>query len=151
VLDPGTYYLVVSGFSGARGAFSIRMQSLPASDRVFTLSQGISTISGNTSGLANRHTPGCATSTSPDETWFYTTCPSYPGGSMYAETCSRASWDTMLTFRQGNSGSVLCNDDSCGLQSRISGGVTAGAAIRALYIDGWQNNQGAYSAYVEVP
>jgi hypothetical protein len=153
VLNPGTYYLVVSGFAGSRGNFTVNMQTLPASDRVYQIGSGNANYSGNTSGLSNRHTPGCAFSNAPDETWYHLTCPWYGGGSMYAGTCGMAGWDTMLAFRQGNAGGgpSACNDDSCGLQSRIWSGVTGGAGIRAVYVDGWSSNSGSYTVNINMP
>lgn len=151
LLDPGTYYLVVSGFSGGAGAFNVQMQTVPASDRVFGIGSGTSTYSGNTSGLSDRTNPGCGYSAAPDETWYHTSCPGYGGGGMFATTCGRAGWDTMLAFRQGNGGLGACVDDSCGLQSQISAGVNAGPGIRAVYVDGYSSANGAYSVYITMP
>ncbi len=153
VLNPGTYYLVVSGFNGSRGNFNVNMQMLPASDRAFQIGSGNNWYGGNTSGLSNRHTPGCATSNAPDETWYHVSCPWYPGGGMYAGTCGMAGWDTMLAFRQGNAwgGPSACNDDSCGLQSQIWSGVTGGAGIRAVYVDGYSSAQGGYTVNINLP
>ncbi len=152
VLDPGTYYLVVSGFGGGSGAFNVNLQALPASDRVFPINSGANTYFGNTVGLNDRFTPGCAASNAPDETWYHVSCPGYGGGGMLATTCGRAGWDTMLAFRQGNNGGGgACNDDACGVQSQITDGVTGGPGIRAVYVDGWSGNSGAYSVYISLP
>jgi hypothetical protein len=159
VLDPGTYYLAVSGWNGRAGNFTVRLQHLPASRDVFTLIQGNNrTVSGNTSGSPNNVTSDCG-GTGPDQTYYFTTCPSYGGGDFTARTCDLASWDTVLHTAQGNSTTTSCNDDNCGYtwlvipkkQSNVSGRFSAGAGIRALYMDGYDGAAGSYSINYSIP
>ena len=87
--------------------------------------------------------------------YFYTTCPSYTGGAFSFTTCpngstSSASFDTQLSFVQGNGGTT-CVDDSCGLQTTITGTATAGAALRAFYVDGFGGSAGTYNVRYTVP
>ncbi|PTL75305.1 hypothetical protein DAT35_55720 [Vitiosangium sp. GDMCC 1.1324] len=148
LFEPGTYYLVVSGFGGQCGAFNIHFQHLPASDVLYKLPES-SQFSSSTDNMANRGVPLLTDRTQStcsgsyggrDVTHYYTTCPSYLGGTLSATTCGLASFDTVLYFRQGNTPAVACNDDACGLQSTISGAVTPGAALRALYTDGYSSS-----------
>lgn len=145
VFEPGTYYLVVSGYYGQCGAFTVNFQHVPASDILRAL-PGSSQVAGSTDNTADRGNsrvtdrvlPSCIGSPGGrDVTYYYTTCPSYTGGAVSANTCGLASWDTVVSFRQGNTTNVSCNDDACGLQSSISATATSGAGLHALYVDGY--------------
>ena len=151
VLNPGTYYLIVGGFGGASGSFTLRFQHLPTGNMTpIVLGRGAGlVVSGTTSGTGQLTTT-CGSAGGPEQMYYFTTC-SYAGGSFSATTCSRASWDTQLYFRDARSGSEVCNDDSCGLQSNLSGTVSAGAGLRALYIDGFGAASGAYSIQYTMP
>jgi hypothetical protein len=153
VLDPGTYYVVVSGFGGQTGTFTLRFEHLPTGNGtpvVLPRPASSATVSGTTSGSGTESS--CA-GEGPEILYYFTTCPSYGGGSFSATTCSRASWDTVLYFRDAASGAAdVCNDDSCGWQSMISGTVSAGAGLRGLYIDGyWSTSAGSYSILYTMP
>ena len=58
---------------------------------------------------------------------------------------------TVLYFSNGDGSGGACNDDACGLQSQISGAVTAGPGLHTLTIDGWGGNSGSYSIAVTRP
>ena len=73
------------------------------------------------------------------------------GGTLTATTCSRPGGDTGRYFSKGDGGGGACNDDACGLQSQISGAVTAGPGLHTLTIDGWGGNSGSYSIAVTRP
>ncbi len=151
VMDPGTYYLVVSGFAGSRGPYTIEMQTLPASAFVSQIPEGLSFLAGNTAGWPNLHSPTCGFSNAPDHTYFTTSCWYSPGGFYYAWGCGGTAYDSEFQFRQGNSGITSCNDDWCGLQSYIDGFRAGGAGINAFYVDGYSNGQGFYTAQVWLP
>jgi hypothetical protein len=151
VLDPGTYYLVVSGWAGSRGPYNIEMQALPASAMVAQIGEGFSVVAGNTSGWPNLHTPTCGFSNAPDHTYFTTSCWWSPGGFYYAFACAGTAYDSELQFRQGNSGITSCNDDWCGLQSYTDGFRAGGAGINAFYVDGWAGNSGFYNVWIWAP
>jgi hypothetical protein len=150
-LSAGTYFVVVGGFGGGAGTFTLHFQHMPTGTvRFTTLTQGTNlTLTGTTSGTGEVSST-CGAPTGPEHMFYYVTCPSYAGGALSATTCSRASWDTQLFFKQGN-GTELCNDDACSLQSTLTGTVTSGAALRALYIDGFGGSSGAYSVLYTVP
>ena len=152
VLNAGTYYLVVGGFSSSCGAFSVHLQHLPASNLANEISRGVtSNVMGTTSGQPNRVTPTCGYSVAPDVTYYYTTCPGQGAGTMNATTCSRATWDTVLNYRQGNTTATFCNDDACAFQSSISGSVVGGGSVNALYIDGYSSSSGTYTINTFLP
>lgn len=151
VMDPGTYYLVVSGFAGSRGPYTIEMQTLPASLYVAQIPEGFSNVAGNTAGWPNLHTPTCGFSAASDHTYFATSCWWSPGGFYYAWGCGGTAYDSELQFRQGNSGITSCNDDWCGLQSYTDGFRAGGAGINAFYVDGWAGNAGFYNVWFWLP
>ncbi|MBL8600508.1 MAG: hypothetical protein JNK72_01145 [Myxococcales bacterium] len=154
LLNPGTYYLVVAGYSSNVGTVNIRFQHLPAGNgAVSLLSAGATNPSGTTSGTGS--TSECAGS-GPENTYWWRTCPADGGGTLSAQTCNRASWDTVLYLRNGD-GSVVgsgatCNDDGCGTQSTISAGVSAGAGLHTLTVDGYfSTSSGSYTVAVTRP
>ena len=67
-------------------------------------------------------------------------------------TCSRASWDTWLSFRNARTGALTCLDDSCTQQSTLTGTLTAGAGLYAFYVDGYNSTAfGTYSIQYTIP
>jgi hypothetical protein len=148
LLGPGTYYLVLGGYNGQSGSYALRFQHLPVGNgAVGTVGPGTSTLSANTSGAGQ--IVGC-TGTGPEQTWWWRTCPAAGSGTLTASTCS-ATWDTVLYVRNGDGAGGGCNDDSCGLQSSVSGVVSAGAGIHALTLDGYGSASGAASVSVTRP
>jgi len=149
LLNPGTYYLVVAGYGGATGTTPVRFQHMPVGNGPLALlNQGSTTVSGSTSGTGQ--IVGC-TGSGPENTYWWRTCNTAGAGTLTATTCSRASWDTVLYFSNGDGGGGACSDDACGLQSQISGAVTAGPGLHTLTIDGWGGNSGSYSIAVTWP
>ena len=74
---------------------------------------------------------------------------------MVASTCNsstvtRATWNTVLHARQGNSLTSFCNDNACGLQSILRADrMSAGSGLRALYVDGASSGEsGPFSVAV---
>jgi hypothetical protein len=154
VLDPGTYYLRYAGWSTNSGPFTINIQHIPASVSVFTFNAASQTYSGNTTGAGdNVGFNTCQNNGGLDHTYYWTTCPTYGGGTVNATTCSRATWDTYLRFMDGRSGAQACTDDSCSLQSTLAGATaSAGAGVRAMYVDGFSSSSfGAYSVRASRP
>ncbi len=139
VLDPGTYLLVVEPFSGAGGEFTLHVQHYPVGNGSVSpldLSGGTRRLSGTTSGTGAVSSTCC--SYGAENTYFAATCPSFGEVGFRASTCGLATYDTELDLRSGNraaSGGSVCNDDSCGLQSLITGRLPAGAGLHVLYAD----------------
>jgi hypothetical protein len=116
--------LAAAGLSGAALA-------QPANDSCanaipVTPSAAGSSISGTTVGATVDGSTNCGASTSPD-VWYTFTLPH----STYitADVCG-ATWDTVVSIHSGCPGTsantVICNDDSCGLQSRANGTLNPG-------------------------
>jgi hypothetical protein len=153
VLDPGTYYVRVAGWSSNSGSFVLNVQRLPASSAIYNFNAGYTTYSGNTSTATDQAGPGlCYPYGGSDHMYYWMACPSQAAGTVDATTCSRASWDTLLRYIDGRSGSSNCIDDSCGLQSTLSLTSSGGAGIRAMYVDGYSSYSfGSYSVYAGRP
>jgi len=147
-LDAGTYLLVVDQFGAGGGAFTLRAQHHPAGNgpsAALDLSAGSRRLSGTTAGTGLVDT-GCC-SGGPENMYVATTCPSFAEIAFRATTCGLSGFDTDLAFFSGNraaAAGVVCNDDSCGLQSNLSGTVPAGAGLHVFFLDGCGAGSGAY-------
>jgi hypothetical protein len=147
-LDAGTYYLVVSG-CGDSGAATLHVQHLPVGNGTVTriAASGTNSYTGTTMGTGTL-TQSCGGS-GPENTYYFISCPVFPGGSFSASTCGNATWDTVLDQRSATRSPVeSCNDDTCGLQSAITSTLPAGAGLHTLYVDGLGGASGAYTLNV---
>lgn len=136
-LGPGTYYLVLSGCS--QGVATIRFQHLPVgSGTVENISPtGTRTITATLGATSGRINPGCGAA-GPENTYWWTTCPSFTEQPMHITTCGGASFDTVIhQHSAGRSPVMLCNDDACGLQSNLWVTLPAGAGLHAYYVDAY--------------
>ena len=152
ILDPGTHYIVVDGFGGASGAFTLRFSALQVSGSgQGTINAGASTLSGTTAGAPSVFAACGFGGNGPEHWWSWTTCPADAGGTFTASTCSAATWDTMLSVRNGG-GTSGCADDTCGNQSNVSLAIPAGSGLHVLTLDGYfAAESGAYSITVSRP
>jgi hypothetical protein len=151
-LDPGTYYVVMGGLWGT-GAFTLNIEHLPVgNDGAATLlPAGSSTQSGTTAGTGVVD-GSCRTGTAPEHLYYWTQCPSAAGGAFSANTCTGTSYDSVLYLRSGQTGAdLICNDDSCSLQSSITATVPAGFGLFGCYVDGFYSYSGSYSAAITRP
>jgi hypothetical protein len=156
LLNPGTYYLLVSGFNGASGTFTLTLEHLPVGNGpVGQVNAGTAILSGTTAGTGVMNQTCGAAGTSPENTYWWVTCPTFVSAAFSATTCGGATWDTVLALRNGSGAGNLCNDDTggtCGWRSTISGNIPAGAGIHTLYIDGYGNGSlGTYAMSVTRP
>ncbi len=145
-LTPGTYYVAVHAYSAATttGTVSLRWQTLPTGNGAATRITANGTYTGTTSGTGI--TSSC-TGSGPENVHYFTVCPA-TSRTVTATTCSLASWDTTLYLRSGTGIDVSCNDDACGLQSSLSGGIT-GPGLWGVFVDGWSTaSSGAYSVSI---
>jgi hypothetical protein len=134
-LAPGTYFLVLSGC--AQGGATIRFQHLPvgSGDVEAITPTGTRTLSGSIAAGAGRVNPGC-NAAGPEDTYWWTTCPSFAAQPMHLTTCGGAAFDTVIhQHSAGRSPVSFCNDDSCGLQSNLLVTLPAGAGLHAYYVD----------------
>lgn len=149
-VPPGTYRLQVSGWQGARGRFSLHVQALAGSSRTVRVPRGARVVTGTDLGpvYAGRNT--CGGTPASGVLYYYTTCPEYRGGTVRASTCGRASWDTVLSFAQGNARAVTCIDDTCGDQSTLRATATPGSGLRGVYLDA-PGAAGPYELFLSIP
>ena len=151
MFGPGTYYLVLAGYGGATGPATIRFQHLPTGGGTIAFANpGSGSYGGATSG-ANQLDPNCRTSTGPENLYWWKTCPGAAGGLVTATTCSRASGDTVLQLYSPDNVGDVCVDDSCGLQSTVSGTVSGAPGLHAVFVDGYAGASGSYTVQITRP
>lgn len=140
LLDPGTHYLVLAG----QGAATIHFQHAEVgTGSVAHVAQGASSPTGTTGGFGDLYAcdaPG------PEDAYWWQTCPSDPGGTFLASTCTGTEFDTILTLQMPGTGQdPLCNDDTCSFQSSVSASIPAGAGLFVIDVDG--NSAAAHGNY----
>ncbi|MBN1772307.1 MAG: DUF4215 domain-containing protein [Deltaproteobacteria bacterium] len=160
-LAAGTYYVLMDGWNGASGNYTLNIEHLPVgSDGSPTvLPSGLATYTGNTMSMTpGRVTGSCGGDRAPEDTYYWTTCPADAGGAFSATTCgSGTSYDSLIYVRSGATGTDLaCNDDASPActpsdASRINATIPGGAGIFALYIDGFGTSAGNYTAAISRP
>lgn len=147
-ITTGTTYLVrVAGFEGAQGTGVLNVIGLPpiAND---DCANAIAVLEGSTpfnNFGANSDGPGatCGFFGDPgsNDVWFTWTAPAGDPVLATIDTCG-SGLDTLMTVLDGCGGAqVACNDDSCGLQSRVSFVTTPGATY-TIRVAGWNGAQG---------
>jgi subtilisin family serine protease len=89
--------------------------------------------------------------TTGNDVWFrFTACVS---GTVTVQTCSLASWDTVVAVYSGSCGALTqraCNDDACGTQSRAAFSATAGQ-VYLIRVGGYNGATGTGSISVTGP
>src|SRR5205809_1642538 len=164
-----TYFIVVDGYGGAQGTFSLTV--IPPGDPAATLPGGGAcssptlipapggTFSGTTSGTSALAGSCGNSGTSPERVYQWTPAVS---GTATIQTCGAGtSFDTVLYLRGGACASgrevaAGCNDDTCanasGLfrASRITPTVTAGQTY-FIVVDGYAGATGTFSLTVTPP
>ncbi len=135
VLDPGTYYIVLEGFSGA-GYYVLHFQHVPVVGiAAGAIAAGAYTVSGTTVAMPTM-AHACGVAASPTSWYQWTTCPTGVAGTVTANTCAgRAAFDTVLSVRNGD-GTGACDDNGCAPQSSVSAAVAAGAGLHVLLVSG---------------
>jgi hypothetical protein len=94
-------------------------------------------------------TATCGLSAGSPDVWFKVTAG--VAGNLAVTTCNLASFDTVLSAFDSCGGNQLaCNDDACGLQSRISFPVAAGQTV-LIRVCGLQRGTGAGSVDIIAP
>ncbi len=152
VLTPGTYYVVVGGFADITGPFTLHFQHLPVGNgpvvQITSFANGTQTFPGTTSGTGVI-TQTCRAAPAPENTYWFMTCPAFPATQIGAATCGAATWDTVVEQRSAARTANLCDDDSCGAQSTVTGTLSAGAGLHTIYVDGFSTtSSGAYTLSV---
>jgi hypothetical protein len=159
VLPSGKYKLGVTGpASGTNSGTAIVhfRVALAASGTETQLPQGATmqsgTTSGNMSNLGGIAGSGCVAA-GPENGYWWTSCPSDPGGMLSASTCSGVTgWEPVLELEVPGTTTYRCAQDSCGLQTALNATIPAGAGLRVLAIDGnTAADLGAYTLSVTRP
>jgi hypothetical protein len=155
LLDAGRYRLGLSGRGAAAGAATIHFQWAPAgSGSAAQLPAGSSSQIGATTGASGSIqglSPQCLAA-GPENSYWWSSCPSDPGGSLSASTCGAATWETVLELQLPASAPYTCSLDSCNLQASLSSSIPPGAGLRVLSVDGQGGtDKGAYTLTVSRP
>jgi len=152
VLNPGTYYLVLSGYGSATGATNIHFEHLPVGNGPLRLlPAGATTQSGTTAGTGTLG-PVCVGAGGPEDSYWWRTCPGSGSGTVTADTCASAAFDTVLYVQNGNGAGGGCNDDFCGLQSTMTASIDTASRLHQFVVDGyWTGAFGTYTVRVNRP
>lgn len=135
-----TYWIRVAGFRGRTGTFTLRFNSSPDGDgeqpsndlcsNAQWVGYGIhayNTIGALTDGPAG--VAGDCTHEMRNDVWFrFAACTT---GVVTAGTCTGTIWDSMISVYTGSCSTpnlITCNNDGCGVQSRVSFNVVAGTS-----------------------
>ncbi len=144
-------FLAVAGFAqGVAFAQPVNNACGNASN-IIVAANSSATVNGTTVGATNDSNAGnCGSSNATPDVWYSVTAPA--NGTLTAETCSAASYDTVVGFRTspGCPGTALaCDDDACGVgnRSQVSIGVTAGTSYR-IRVSGFSSATGTFTLRV---
>ena len=127
-----TYYVLVTGFSTATGAFTLTMTCASAIPNdlctgALPIACGGS-VSGTTIGATiDAATPTCLTTLNTAPGIWYTFVGN--GANNTLSMCGGATWDTKIGVFTGTCAALVCvtgNDDFCGLQSQVTFATTLG-------------------------
>ena len=158
------YAIVVDGYHGAGGSFTLRITAptpggtttttLPSTCSATTIPAAGGTFTGTTSGTSTLAGSCGLSDTSPERVFLWTPATS---GLANLETCSDTAYDTVLYLREGGcSGTEIgCNDDTagCGTSSRgsrVRTNVLAGTPY-AIVVDGYHGQSGSFTLKVTPP
>lgn len=143
-----TVVVVVDGASSGAGDFVLNINEFVdfgICGRPIDLGSTVpQTVTGNTSLLFDLIVPACSFLSTAPESVFIFTAPS--DGNFVADTIG-SSYDTVLHVRNGAACSdapLVCNDDSVGLQSRVTMSLTTGQVV-TIVVDGYNTNSGNFT------
>ena len=136
VLGYGKHYLILSGVDGEVGDVTLHLERAAIGNGArIPLPAGEGSLTGTTAGAG---TSVLCEAGGPEDSYWWLTCPDFPGGSFSASTCIGTSFDTVLALQVPRAGAVLCNDDdnACGRQSTVAADIPVGAGLQVLLVDG---------------
>ncbi|MGH7818698.1 MAG: hypothetical protein ACREQ9_02905 [Candidatus Binatia bacterium] len=132
LVDPGRHYIVVGGLGPEDvGDFQLNIQHLPVSSATGLagreIPSGPFSFTGSTLNLTSAFDPqtcdAARFNASPDDWFYFLTCPGFPGGTLFASTCHPESdYDTVLGFRNGDGQPCTNGFDSGAAARRSCGG-----------------------------
>ena len=147
----GQSCIVIDQDSSADTSGTVKLQVIAGTRDGVALPSGMQMVSGDTSAATNVMDPVDVNCDGPgsggkDRAYFFTLCPAQTL-LLDAETCTGATWDTVLYVRNGNTNQIGCNDDACGdMQSRITNVSIANGLLFWLVVDGFDSaDSGAYT------
>lgn len=141
-------WIRVSGWSGASGAYSLTVSTdVPAGGASCETAQpiGNGTFDGDTFGATNDGSASCGASSGSPDVWFVYT----PTSDCILQLAMCGSgYDTVLSVHSGcpgdESNQLECNDDSCGLSSRVSLLVQTGVP-QYIRVAGFEGATGVFT------
>jgi hypothetical protein len=134
LLDPGTHYLVYAG----QGAAVIHFRHVEVgSGSVTLLPAGSSTATGTTSSSGFGSLYACDAGGAENSYW-WTTCAGDAGGAFSGSTCGgTTNFDTMLSLQMPAAEAMVCDDDTCLMQSTVTANIPGGAGLYVISVDGF--------------
>lgn len=145
-LPAGESCIVVDERAGAQGPGALALRVVRGGRDGMPLARGAQTSIGDTCTATNTREPNCDGSNTgaKDHTYFFTTC---PGETLRldADTCPEPDWDPVLYVRRVEGNLLGCNDDACGLGSRLTNVPISNSALYFLFVDGYEAGEcGSY-------
>ena len=144
-----TYYVLVTGFGTATGAFTMTMTcaaAIPNDDCTGALPIACGgSVSGTTVGATTDNPPTCVTTLNTAPGIWYTFVGN--GANNTLSMCGGATWDTKIGVFTGTCAALVCvtgNDDFCGLQSQVTFATTLGTTYYVI-ITGFGAATGAFT------
>ncbi len=143
-----TYYVLVTGFGTASGAFTLTRTCVPAIPNdactgAITIGCG-QTITGTTVGATTDAVPTCVTTLNTAPGIWYTFVGN--GANNTLSMCG-SSYDTKIGVFTGTCAALVCvtgNDDFCGLQSQVTFATTVGTTYYII-VTGFGSGAGAFT------
>jgi hypothetical protein len=141
----------VAGWSGAQGSGVLNVICQPPfpgdnCPNAVAITEG--SYTGTTAGASNDGSADCGSSASSADVWYRYTATQ--DCELWIDTCG-SSFDTVLSAHTGCPGTpanqLACNDDTCGVGSRVIVNVTSGTTYW-IRIAGWQGATGSYALHV---
>lgn len=117
-------------------------------DDAIPLVNGINGPFTNVGALTSTPAWPCGTGTK--DVWF--TYSTVTPGTLTVQTCGQATWDTEIQIFSGTCASLtslVCNDDTCSLQSSATAAINAGTYY--IRVGGYNNASGTFSVDVSGP
>ena len=137
LLDPGSYFIIVSGANGESGEVTLHFQHAQIGNGpLAALPAGTGSLTGTTSGKGKMvdvcEAPG------PENSYWWLSCPDYAGGGFAASTCTGTSFDTMLALQIPRTNAITCvdNTEPCGTRSSMSTTIPPGAGLNLMSVAG---------------
>lgn len=142
-LPAGESCIVIDQRDGAQAAGALKLRVTRGGRNGKALARGVQVNTGDTCTATNASEPvsqDCngATPGSKDHAYFFTGCPGQTL-TLDADTCPEPMWDPVLYVKRVNDVQIACNDDSCGVGSRLTGSTVSGSTLYFLVVDGYDS------------